>query len=72
MKEYHERLHKLREHAGLTVEQTARHLDVSPEEYAAMECGRTEICSEHLIKLAALYGVSIDYLICVTDRPEHL
>ena len=72
MKKYHERLRQLRESKGLTTEQAAQRVAVSTKEYAAMEKGGAEIHSEHLIRLAELYGVSVDYLLCVTDRPEHL
>lgn len=64
------RLRDLREDADLTQEYIARQLGIQQTVYSRYERGFQTIPLEHLIKLADLYKVSLDYLTDRTDRTE--
>lgn len=49
---------------GLTQEQVAQILNIDRSTYAYYELGRSEPSLENLIRLANLYGVTIDSLLC--------
>jgi transcriptional regulator with XRE-family HTH domain len=58
-----ERLHRLREQAGLTQAQVAEKLDISHRAYAFWEREPTAVRAEQLAILAELFDVSADFLI---------
>lgn len=64
------RLRDMREDHKLTQDKLAQKLGIIQTVYSRYERGYQTIPLEHLIKLADLYGVSVDYLIERTDRPE--
>ena len=64
------RLRDLREDADLTQEYIARQLGIQQTVYSRYERGFQTIPLEHLIKLADLYKVSLDYLTDRTDQTE--
>jgi len=58
-----ERLHELREQAGLTQAQVAEKLGISHRAYAFWEREPTAVRAEQLAILANLFDVSADYLV---------
>lgn len=62
------RLRELREDKDLTQVQVAKYLDMSQTGYSQYEIGKNDIPTRVLIKLAQYYGVSIDYLLNVTNE----
>lgn len=64
------RLRDLRQDADLTQTQVARHLNMSQTGYSKYETGENDIPTQALIRLAELYGTSVDYLLGLTDRRE--
>lgn len=66
---YFKRLYELREDHDYTKRHVAQYLTMQPEVYRRYEAGIREIPVWALIKLAELYGVSVDYLLGLTDDP---
>lgn len=64
------RLRKLRKDNGMTQFQVAKYLDMSQTGYSQYEIGKNDIPTIVLIKLANLYGVSVDYLLNITDETK--
>lgn len=60
---------KARESAGLSQKQVAMTLGVSAPTVSDWESDKIRPTAENLKKLADLYNVSIDYLLCLTDVP---
>lgn len=66
------RIRDLREDNDLTHTQLAESIGITQRKYSYIETGTQPLTDELLIKLADYYDVSIDYLLCQTDRPERL
>ena len=66
----HTRIRKAREDMGYTREQFAEKLDVSVSYLAELERGRTGISVKLLIKVCHVLGLSSDYILFGTERPE--
>lgn len=64
-----EKLKALREARGLTQLQVANRIGVSKAMISAYETASKAPSLEVLIRLSRLFGVSVDYLICV-DAPK--
>lgn len=60
-----EKLRALREARGLTQQQVARRVDISKAMVSAYETASKAPSIEVLIRLSQLFGVSVDYLVCV-------
>ena len=60
----------LREDHDLRQRQVAEVLNVNQNTYSQYENGVIELTASNLIKLADLYGVSVDYLLGRTDDPD--
>jgi transcriptional regulator with XRE-family HTH domain len=58
-----ERLHDLRERAGLTQAQVAKHMGISARAYAFWERDSVALKADQLAVLAKVFGVSADYLV---------
>ena len=69
---YYQRLKDLREDADKTQENIANILGISQQHYALYESGKRELPMHHFITLARFYGVSLDYLEGLIDRPRRL
>ncbi len=65
-----ERLHNLREGAGLKQEALAQALNIKQTTYSKYELGKINIPIESWIKLALFYKTSVDYLLELTDDPK--
>lgn len=64
-----ERLKQSREKKGLNQRQVASKLNISQSSVALQEKDRRNIDSSLLLAYAALYNVSTDYLLGITDDP---
>ena len=68
----YQRLRDLREDHDLTQKQGAAYLSFTQSAYAKIERGERVLTAEVLIKLSNLYGVSVDYLLGLTDFPKRI
>lgn len=66
-----EKLRALREARGLTQMQVANRIGVSKAMISAYETASKSPSVEVLIRLSRLFGVTIDYLVCI-DSPKLL
>ena len=64
------RLRDLREDADLNQTQVAQFLGMSQTGYSKYETGENDIPTQVLIKLAAFYKTSTDYILGVSNRRE--
>lgn len=64
------RLRDLREDADLTQKKLAEMLHICQNTYCQYENGQRQIPIACLIKLSSIYGVSVDYILELTDHPE--
>lgn len=62
------RLRDLREDRDLTQQTVAEYLHIQQNTYSQYENGRRQIPVEALIRLAAYYDTSTDYLLGLTDE----
>lgn len=67
IKNYCKRLIELRKENNYTQQYVAEYLKIDRSNYSKYELGKLEISIEMLIKLAKLYNVSTDYILCLTD-----
>ena len=63
-----ERLRLCRSEKGLTQNQVAIYCDITEKAYQNYELNTRQPKLENLIKIADLYGVSLDYLVGRTDK----
>jgi len=64
----YERIRELREDNDLNQSQIAEILNVSQSTYSRYESGFLDVPSEVLIALSKYYGVSVDYILGLTDK----
>ena len=64
------RLRDLREDRDLKQRELAAYLNCSQQVYSNYELGQRDIPTEVLIKLSALYNVSVDYILGITNNPK--
>ena len=60
----------MREDADLTQREVATALGITQRKYSYLETGTQPLTDEILVKLAAFYQVSVDYLLKQTNRQE--
>lgn len=70
MAEKYERIRNLREDADLTQSEIGKQINVPQRTYAYYESGERMIPPQVLAALAKFYGVSVDYLLGLTDKKE--
>ena len=63
-----ERIRNLREDTDLTQAEVGKQINVPQRTYAYYESGERMIPPHVLIALAQFYGVSVDYLLGLTDQ----
>ena len=63
------RIRDIRIDRGLTQEQVAQVLHVSQNTYSQYEIGTARYPLDAVVTLAEFYGVSVDYLVGLTDEP---
>ena len=64
------RIRDLREDKDLTQKELSKALNCSQQVYSNYELGQRDIPTDILIKLSLFYGVSVDYILGLTDKPE--
>lgn len=64
------KIRDLREDHDLKQREVAEYLNCSQRVYSNYELGQRDIPTEVLIKLSALYHVSVDYLLGLTSNPK--
>ena len=64
----YQRIRDLREDQDLTQKQMADILHCSQQVYSNYELGQRDIPTELLIKLSRYYGVSVDYILGLSDN----
>lgn len=64
-----DRLRTLRQQHGFTQRQLADSLNISPSVISAYETGGRSPSIENLMRIAAVYRCSTDYLLGITDLP---
>ena len=64
------RLRELREQRGYTQLKVALDLNLNQNSISRYESGSREAGYDMLIRFADYYGVSIDYILCRTNKPE--
>lgn len=67
---HYPRIRDLREDADLYQKDLAKILNCSQQTYSDYECGKVDIPSEVLIRLADYYGTSVDYLLGRVSKSE--
>lgn len=67
MKIFSERLKELRKAAGLTQQQVSKRLNIRQQSYLRYENGTGEPNLETLAKLAAIFEVTTDYMLGLSD-----
>ena len=64
------RIRDLRGDKDLTQKELAKALNCSQQVYSNYELGQRDIPTDILIKLSAFYGVSVDYILGISDNPN--
>ena len=64
------RLKDLREDRDIKQRTIAEFLHIGQNTYSQYENGQRQLPIPTLIKLAKYYGVSTDYILCLTDNPK--
>lgn len=59
---FHERLRKTRLDFGLDIKDVAEHIGIVPQYFGALEMNRTPGVLENVLRLAAAYDTTMDYL----------
>lgn len=67
IKNYCKMLSELRKENNYTQKYVAEYLGIDRSNYSKYELGKLSISIEILIKLAKLYNVTTDYILCLTD-----
>ena len=66
----YQRIRDLREDKDLSQRELAEYLNCSQVSYSYYELGKRSIPPEILVALAVYHGVSVDYLLGLTDKRE--
>ena len=66
----YKRIRDLREDNDLTQKEMAMALNCSQQVYSNYELGQRDIPTDILIKLSRFYGVSVDYILGITNNPK--
>ena len=66
----YKRIRDLREDGDLTQKEMAKALNCSQQVYSNYELGQRDIPTDILIKLSAIYNVSVDYILGISDNPK--
>lgn len=64
------KLYEIRNHITFTQKHAAIRFGVSESTYKKWEQGSVKVNGEQLVMLAEFYGVTADYLLCMSDDPE--
>ncbi|MBQ8057346.1 MAG: helix-turn-helix transcriptional regulator [Ruminococcus sp.] len=61
------RIKDLREDRDLTQTQVAKAIGITQRKYSYIETGTQQLTDEILVKLARFYGVTVDYILKLSD-----
>lgn len=64
------RIRAMREDRDLTQQQLTDAIGVTQRKYSYLETGVQQWTDELLVRLSRFYGVSIDYMLLLTDEPS--
>lgn len=64
------RIRELREDKDWNQTKVAKMLNCSQQAYSTYELGQRDIPTKVLIQLSAIYDVSVDYILGLTDHPQ--
>lgn len=67
-----ERLRELREESEMTQEQLGKLLNITKQAISNYEKGENEPTLDTLVKMADIFNVSLDYLLCRTNQRVNL
>jgi len=67
---YFPRLRDLREDHDLVQKEVAAQLGIDQRVYSNYETGKREIPVRHLLRLATIYGTSVDYILGLTNQSK--
>lgn len=62
------RIKDLREDHDLTQIQVAEAIGITQRKYSYLETGTQQLTDEILVKLAKFYGVTVDYILKLSDK----
>jgi len=62
------RIKDLREDHDLTQTQVAKAIGITQRKYSYLETGTQQLTDEILVKLAKFYGVTVDYILKLSDK----
>ncbi len=62
------RIKDLREDRDLTQTQVAEAIGITQRKYSYLETGTQQLTDEILVKLAKFYGVTVDYILKLSDK----
>lgn len=62
------RIKDLREDRDLTQTQVAKAIGITQRKYSYIETGTQQLTDEILVKLAKFYGVTVDYILKLSDK----
>lgn len=62
------RIKDLREDHDLTQAQIAEAIGITQRKYSYLETGTQQLTDEILVKLAKFYGVTVDYILKLSDK----
>ena len=65
----YKRIRDLREDSDYTQKDMAKKLSCSQQVYSNYELGQRDIPTDILIKLSAIYNVSVDYILGISNTP---
>ncbi len=68
--DYTKRLYDLRIDNDYRQEDVAEYLQITKQAYGMYENGKRNLSIDCLIKLSKFYGVSTDFILCLTNNPE--
>ena len=64
------RIKAMREERDLKQKEIAEAIGITQRKYSYLETGVQQWTDELLVRLAAYYGTSVDYLLGLTDNPD--
>ena len=62
------RIKDLREDRDLTQTQVAQAIGITQRKYSYIETGTQQLTDEILVKLSKFYGVTVDYILKLSDK----
>ena len=62
------RIKDLREDRDLTQTQVAKAIGITQRKYSYIETGTQQLTDEILVKLSKFYGVTVDYILKLSDE----